>query len=111
MDRSVLIEHWQKTRFAPGDRAQAQRDARTIARFLKDEYGASVIGIGSAFVDERRFKQTSDIDLVVKDLDSRVFIHASAQCAGMTRFDLDVIPYESASAHIRHAADTEGVQL
>ena len=34
MDRQIFLDHIRHTRFAPGDKAAAQRDARRIARYL-----------------------------------------------------------------------------
>jgi predicted nucleotidyltransferase len=111
MDRQRLLAHLQRTHFAPGDRDQAQADARVIAAYLKREYGARVIGIGSAFAPDRPFRQTSDIDLVVEGLPARAFYCASACAAAMTRFALDLIPLESATPLMRRRVESEGVPL
>lgn len=111
MDREVLLAHLRRTRFAPGDRARAQADGRAIAAYLKKEFGTRVIGIGSAFVADRPFRQTSDIDLVVEGLPAGEFYRACARAAEMTRFALDVTPLESATAPMRDRVEREGVAL
>lgn len=111
MDRDVLLAHLRRTRFAPGDRAQAQADARAIADHLERQYGARVVGIGSAFAESRPFRRTSDIDLVVEGLPAREFYRACAQASEMTRFHLDVIPLESATPALRERVEEEGVAL
>ena len=111
MDRDVLLTHLRKTRFAPGDRARAQADARAIADYLKGQYGARVVGIGSAFVETRPFGQRSDIDLVVEGLPAAEFYRASARAAEMTSFSLDVIPFESSTPLLRERVEAEGVAL
>lgn len=111
MDREVLLAHLRRTRFAPGDRDQALADARAIAAHLKGQYGARVIGIGSAFLTDRPFRRTSDIDLVVEGLPAREFYRACAHVAAMTRFALDVIPLESATPPLRERVEQEGVAL
>ena len=111
MDREVLLAHLRRTRFAPGDRVRAQADARAIAAYLKREFGARVIGIGSAFCEDRPFRPTSDIDLVVEGLPAADFYRASARAADMTRLTLDVIPLESATPLLRERVEQEGVEL
>ena len=112
MDREGLLKHLRKTRLAPGDRDAAQSDARAIAAFLRHEFDVEeVIGIGSAFSPQRSFRQTSDIDLVVKGLDPANYFTALAKCADMTTYELDLIPYESASAAILSALHDEGVPV
>jgi predicted nucleotidyltransferase len=111
MDRHLLLAHLQRTRFAPGDRDRAQADARVIAAYLKREYGARVIGIGSAFSPDRPFRQTSDIDLAVEGLPAQSFYRASARAAEMTRFALDLIPLESATPLMRRRVESGGVPL
>ena len=68
MDRTVLLSHLRKTRLAPGDRQKAVRDAKRIADYLADEYGAEVWGIGSLFEELRPFRQRSDIDLAASGI-------------------------------------------
>jgi predicted nucleotidyltransferase len=111
MDRRLLLAHLQRTRFAPGDRARAQADARAIALYLKREFGARVIGIGSAFSPGRAFRQTSDIDLVVEGLPAKDFYRASAHAAGLTGFALDLTPLESATPLLRERVAQQGVDL
>lgn len=111
MDRRVLLAHLRRTHFAPGDRDRAIADARAIADFLKQEYGARVFGVGSLFEPERPFRVSSDIDLVVEALPPDRFFEASAKAASMTDFELDVIPLEDASEHIRRLVAEKGVEL
>ena len=111
MDRQVLLDHLQKTRFAAGDRAAAQADARKIAGYLRDRYGARVFGIGSAFSPSHRFLSDSDIDLVVQGLPPERYFEATARAAELTLFSLDVIPLETASESIRTRIAEEGVEL
>lgn len=111
MDREVMLAHLRRTRFAPGDRRRAVRDARAIADYLKEEFGARVIGIGSAFAEDRPSRQTSDIDLVVDGLPPEHFWRATARAAAMTDFPLDVIPLESATPAMHDLVRGEGVEL
>lgn len=111
MDRSKLLAHLRKTHFAPGDRDRALAQARSIADFLKREYGARVIGVGSLFESDRQFRDTSDIDLVVESLPAERFFEATARAACMTDYELDVIPLEDANDYMREVARTKGVEL
>lgn len=70
-----------------------------------------MVGIGSAFVRDRRFTTRSDIDLAVEGLPPQRFFRASAQAADMTAFALDVVPVESATDYIRQAVRDEGIEL
>ena len=106
-----MLEHFRKTHFAPGNRGKARTDARAIARFLKDSFGARVIGIGSAFAGERRFRPDSDIDLVVDGLPPEHFFAAGARASEMTQFAVDLIPLESATEALRAVVEEEGVEL
>ena len=111
MDRQIFLDHIRQTRFALGDRAAAQRDARRIARYLIRQGAARVFGVGSAFVSSRRFTSRSDIDLAVESLDPKRFLAASAKAAEMTDFALDVISVESASEAMLRTIREEGVEL
>lgn len=111
MDRSVLLAHLRRTRFAPGDRDAAQADASRIANFLRAEGATRVVGIGSTFVATRRFTRRSDIDLVVEGLPPRRFFGASARAADMTAFKLDLTPLECATDYMRQSVADEGVDL
>ena len=111
MDRRVFLDHVRRTHFAAGDRETAQADARRIAGFLRQQGASRVVGIGSAFVPDRRFTMRSDIDLAVESLPPECFFRASAKAADMTAFELDLIPIESATDYIRQAIRDEGVDL
>jgi len=109
MTRQVLFEHLRRTRFAPGDREAAQRDAHRIADHLRKTYGATTVGIGSAFVPVRPFRHDSDIDLVVRGLPPERYFRELSICSAMTSFPLDLIPWEDANALMRRRAREEGV--
>ncbi len=68
-------------------------------------------GIGSAFAADRSFYRTSDIDLVVKELPPGVYFTALSRCSAMTNFELDLIPYETATPMLIGAIEREGVAL
>lgn len=86
-------------------------DARSIARFFREEYGARVFGVGSLFNPTRLFRSTSDIDLVVEGMAPQRFFEATGKAAFMTDFGLEMIPLEDATDHMRPIVAEEGVEL
>ena len=86
-------------------------DAKKIAQFLSDNYGCTVYGIGSLFSPDRSFSNRSDIDLVVKGLPKSKFFTATGQAVMLSRFNVDIIPYEDANELIKEQVDEEGVPL
>jgi len=82
--RYRVLDHLERLAPAPGDREKALADARRIAAFLRETYGAETKGVGSLFLEGRPFTEKSDIDLV---------------------------PYEDANSYLRKLADEEGVKL
>lgn len=111
MDRRVFLDHVRRTHFAPGDRETALADARRITRFLRGHGARRVVGIGSAFVPDRRFTMRSDIDIAVEGVSPECFLRVSARAADMTAFKLDLVPIESATDYMRQAIHDEGVDL
>ena len=111
VNRTDLIAYLGRTRFAPGDATGARRDAKGIARFLKDRYGAEVWGIGSLFEKLRPFRRGSDIDLVAKGIPRDRFFEVLAEVEGSTSFSVDLIPWEEANDLIREIVLESGVRL
>ncbi len=110
MDRSVLLEHVHRTRFASDGRAAAVSDAGRIARLLRRHGARRVVGIGSVFAPDRRFTPRSDI-LAVEGLPPDRFFRVSARACALTDFPLDLIPIETASAMFRRIVREEGIEL
>ena len=111
MHRRVLRDHFRRTRLPAGRRASARSDARRIAGFLREHGASSVVGIGSAFVSDRRFTWRSDIDIAVGGLPAERFFGVSAEAAELTDFALDIIPIESATDAMRRTLLEDGVDL
>ena len=86
-------------------------DARRIAEYLKGECPAVVFGIGSAFETGREFGPDSDIDLVVEGIPPERFLSTTAKAALLTRFCVDIIPFETASELVRQRVREDGVRL
>lgn len=111
VSRSELLEHLRRTRFAPGDRERARRDAEGISAILRERYGAEVWGIGSLFDGLRPFRRDSDIDLVVRGIPKDMFFKALADAEGAAAFPVDLIPWEDANDLIRETVLERGVRL
>jgi len=115
-DISSYVAGWQqralKERQATEHRReQAIQDAKKIARFLGETIGViKVVGIGSTF-DADRFSQRSDIDLVVWGLPPGAYFSMLGQIMMMTRFEVDLVPYESATSLLKQRVVEEGVEL
>ena len=90
---------------------RAAADARRIAQFLSEHYGARVYGIGSLFEPGRDFTWRSDIDLAVEDLPDERFFAICAEAQQLTDFPLDIIPLKDAREHFKEAVRTRGVRL
>ena len=95
----------------PGRKRKAQEEARAVARFLSESYGARVYGIGSLFDLDRSFSGKSDIDLVVMGLPKEKFFSICADAGQLTQFQVDIIPYEDANELIRETVKEKGVLL
>ena len=111
MDRSELLDHLKNTRFAPGDREAALADARKIAAFLKKSFHAEVYGVGSLFESPRPFRVDSDIDLVVSGIPPDRFLRAASQADDMSRFEINLIPLETANDLMVGIVESRGVEL
>ena len=105
------VEYLRRRRNDPARRQQAIREARTIARFLKERYSAQVFGIGSLFQQGRSFSLRSDIDLVVKGLPDREFISICAEAAQLTQLSVDIIPYQDANELVLETVKERAVEL
>jgi hypothetical protein len=101
----------ERNRFAPGDIDKARADAVRIARYLKDRYGASVFGVGSAFEEIRPFTRTSDIDLVARGLPAKRFFQILAEIDPMSDFEVNLIPWEDTNRLLREIVAEHGVEL
>lgn len=111
MKREVLLATPARRRLQAGDAERALADARRIADYLKNTYGARVFGIGSLFERGRRFTPRSDIDLVVRGLPDGVYFKASVEASRLSGFRLDLIPWEDANALVREIVAEAGKEL
>lgn len=111
MQRRVFVDYFRRTRVPAGRRARARSDARRIAELLRQHGASRVVGIGSAFVPERRFTWRSDIDIAVAGLPAESFFSVSAEAEELTDFLLDIIPIESATEAMRRTVRKDGVDI
>lgn len=109
--RYHTVELIERDRLASGDVELARADASRIAAYLRDRYGAEVHGIGSLFEDLRPFTQRSDIDLVVRGLPRGRFFGILGEIDALSRFEVNLIPWEDANDLVREIVAQHGVRL
>ncbi len=105
------IEYLDLERSSARMEKQALADAHKITEYFKEECGAEVFGIGSLFEEPLLFKIGSDIDLIVKGIPPDQFLSITANASIMTRFGLDIIPFEGANPIIRKRLSESGIRL
>lgn len=103
--------HMVARRNDPERERRALYEAREVARFLTETYGTKVYGIGSLFDRELSFSNTSDIDLVVEGIPKNKFFSICSEAAELSRFSIDIIPYEDANELVRETVQERGVKL
>ena len=89
----------------------AVNDAKKIASFLKKNYRCGDVYLIGSLLDRGRFSAGSDIDLVVKGLPKQKYFSMLAEIRDMTRFSVDVIPYEDANRLMQETVEKEGMRI
>ena len=89
----------------------AMNDAKKIAGFLKDNYRCGDIYLVGSLLDKESFSLNSDIDLVVKGMPKDKYFSILAEIRDITRFPVDIIPYEDANNLMRETVEKEGVRI
>ena len=72
---------------------EALREAKRIAEILGEQFGASEVILYGSLAKDAWFDAASDIDLAVKGLGDN-YLTAYGYCLGISRFNLDIKPYE-----------------
>ncbi|MBI5097119.1 MAG: nucleotidyltransferase domain-containing protein [Nitrospirae bacterium] len=90
---------------------KALDDAAQIAGYLRERYGCEEIYLIGSILEEDRFSEKSDIDLVVRGLPKERYFHILAEIRDITDFSIDIIPYEDANKLIIDTVEKEGKQL
>jgi len=90
---------------------RAMGDAKKIAHFLRENYRCGDVYIVGSLLDKERFSVGSDIDLVVKGLPKQKYFSMVAEIRDITRFPVDIIPYEDANNLMRETVEKEGVRI
>jgi predicted nucleotidyltransferase len=109
--RYHTADHIERRRLTPGAAEGARADAARIAAFRREHNGAEVLGIGSLFEGLRPFTSTSDIDLVVRGLPRNRFLGILAEIDALSRFEVNIIPWEDANNLAREIVARDGVPL
>lgn len=93
-------------------RALAWAIARAAAQILKERFGAKRVIVFGSLVHSAWFHEGSDIDLAVEDIPSGKFFRAWATLDYLNSpFEIDLIDYTFAPAHLRQVIEQEGVEL
>jgi predicted nucleotidyltransferase len=93
-------------------RTEARAAARHVARFLRDEYGASRVVLFGSIAREGYLSSHSDVDLAVWDLDAEDYYEAvgRAQDEGAP-FAVDLVRMEQAPDSLKIVVREEGDEL
>jgi len=73
---------------------RGRRDARAVAEFLKNEFGATRVWLFGSLAAGSHFRRSSDIDLAVEGLDPDLIFRAVGRALQMAEFDIDIKPFE-----------------
>jgi len=87
--------------------------AKSIARFLKDEYNLSEIYLIGSLASNRSLSWQSDIDLVVKGIPDEKYFSILSRIYDLLPkpVKLDLIPFEDTSIDFQQKIAFEGVPL
>jgi len=92
-------------------RQQARAIARRVARFLRDEYGASRVVLFGSMAREGRLGPRSDVDLAVWGLDAEDYYEAVARAQDGEDVQVDLIRMEDSPESLRDVVRREGREL
>jgi predicted nucleotidyltransferase len=117
-DLSEYVEAWRerlaKQKGEQRMRAQELRQvARTCARRLVQDFGASKVYLFGSLVEEELVHDRSDIDLAVEGLEGRLYFKALRELWRLLPEggELDLVPLEQARPDLTRRVTTEGVLL
>lgn len=82
-------------------RRQGWEEARELARWLGQVYKVTKVGVTGSLLDRNRFRENSDLDLVVWGLPSGKYLEALDRIGSRTGFDVDLVPWSHATPHFR----------
>jgi len=93
-------------------RQQAWEVARTIARLLREEFGATRVVAFGSLTDDAWFGPWSDIDLAAWGIPADQFYRAVATATGLSSvFEVDLVDPEGCRRAVRKAIEREGIDL
>ena len=90
----------------------AWKNAKLIAKLLKEKYKADTIFIFGSLTDKKRFHERSDIDLAVSGIANEKFYKAYGEItAKFTDFDIDLVDLEDCKESLLTAIEKEGIKI
>ena len=88
----------------------ALKDAKEIARILKEQFGATEVRIFGSLSDEARFTSISDIDIAEKGIRPEKFYAAYAAITrGCSEFKIDLVDMDDCKESIKKEILKNGV--
>jgi len=101
-DPQHTMERWER----------AWEIARTIARLLREEFGATRVVAFGSLAHHDWFNTWSDIDLAVWGIPAHRFYRAVAAATGLSSdFEVDLVDPENCWPAVRKAIEREGIDL
>jgi len=90
--------------------SDALKEAKKISDILSTKFGAKEVILYGSLLEEKYFDEASDIDLAVKGLGDRYF-KAYGYCLRISKFNLDIRPYEDIPQKFKDIVDKRGIKL
>ena len=102
LDQRQATERWQ----------QAWEVARTLARLLREKFGATRVVAFGSLTDRAWFGPWSDIDVAAWGIPAERFYGAVAAATGLSSvFEVDLVDPEGSRPAVRRVIEREGLDL
>jgi len=109
MDFSILIEQREKRKESL--REKALREAKELSSILTSHFPYQKLYLFGSVLKNQRFTPHSDLDLVIKGLDSSLFLKAYAFLLRRSNFSVDLKPWELLNDDVKQRVEKEGIIL
>lgn len=109
MGFSILLEEREKRK--ERRRSRALLEAKRLSTLLSQRFSYERLYVFGSALKDRGFSSHSDIDLVIKGLDSDLFLKAYAFLIKESDFSIDLKPWELLDGQIRERVEREGMVL
>lgn len=109
MGFSILLEEKEKRK--ERQRSAALLEAKRLSTLLSQRFSYERLYVFGSALRDRGFSGHSDIDLVIKGLNSDLFLKAYAFLIKESDFSIDLKPWELLDGQIRERVEREGMVL